>query len=186
MEAAYNLKAFLHYHRRMFMLMAMICLMVFIGLLLAMRQDFTWSGGFLLGAAAQLLKFRFLDIAVIQKIAIEKRDPAGVQLKAAFVTLLLFGAAAAAVLKLGYNVWAMALGIFLPRLILIADTYLRPNPFGDEPEPAETAAGKVPSREPEKPAAPQAQQEESSDNRQRETASRSPTPNNTAETHGNE
>ncbi len=132
-----------------------------------MRNDFSWSGGFCLGAAAQLLKFRFLDIAVIQRIAVEKRDPAGVQLKAAFVTLLLFGGAAAAVLKLGFNVWAMALGVFLPRLILIADTYLRPNPFADE--------------EVERQDSPVT---EGSDTARPESAPTQPTPGQSAERHG--
>ncbi len=171
MEEPYNLQAFLHYHRRMFLIMAMACLAVFAGLVVVMRQDFSWSGGFLLGAAAQLLKFRFLDIAVIQKIAIEKRDPAGVQLKAAFVTLVLFGGAAAAVLKMGFNVWAMALGVFLPRLVLIADTYLRPNPFENATGPAE-----APEEEPGRSAA----------SPQHGSDAIVPTPTNSAETHGNE
>ncbi len=89
-----------------------------------------WAGGFVAGAAAQLLKFAFLDVAIIKKIAAEKKDPATTQLKAMFVSLLLFGLAVAAVYSLGFNVWAMAAGIFMPRIILLADAYIRPNPFG--------------------------------------------------------
>lgn len=128
---------FLRYHRRMFHLMTGVCLAVPAALFALTRPDFSWAGGFAAGAAAQLLKFGFLDVAVVKKIAAEKKDPAATQLKAMFFSLVLFGLAVAAVYALGFNVWTMAAGIFLPRLILLADAYLRPNPFGN---PAEDAA----------------------------------------------
>lgn len=126
-----GMTAFLRYHKRMFTLMTGICLAVAAALLAIMRGAPEWPGGFALGAAAQLLKFGLLDVAVVRKIAAEKRDPAATQLKTMFLSLVLFGLAVFAVLTLGYNVWAMAAGIFLPRLLLLADAYIRPNPFGD-------------------------------------------------------
>ena len=130
MDAPDGMTDFLRYHRRMFALMAGVCLAVAATLAVAMWHDFAWAGGFIAGAAAQLLKFGLLDVAIIKKIAAEKKDPAATQLKAMFVSLLLFGLAVAAVYSLDFNVWAMAAGIFLPRIILLADAYIRPNPFG--------------------------------------------------------
>ncbi|MCD8138226.1 MAG: hypothetical protein LUE17_00330 [Planctomycetaceae bacterium] len=131
-----SMQDFIRYHRRMFGLMIGACLAVFAVLLAVMRQDTAWAGGFAVGAAAQLVKFGFLDIAVIKKIAAEKKDPAVTQLKAMLVSLALFGAAVVFVYTFALNVWTMAAGIFLPRLILLADAYIRPNPFGTGTEAA--------------------------------------------------
>ncbi|MCD8352337.1 MAG: hypothetical protein LUC93_17170 [Planctomycetaceae bacterium] len=131
-----SMQDFLRYHRRMFSLMIGVCLAVFVVLLAVMRHDMAWAGGFAAGAAAQLGKFGFLDVAVIKKIAAEKKDPAVTQLKAMFVSLALFGLAVVIVYTFGLNVWTMAAGIFLPRLILLADAYIRPNPFGNGTEDA--------------------------------------------------
>lgn len=140
MDVSESLREFTLYHRRMAAFQGMVCLALFAVLAALMRDDYSWWGGFAAGAAAQLLKFRFLDIAVIRKIAVEQKDAAATQLKAMVPSLALFGLAVFAVYSLRLNVFAMAAGIFLPRLILIADSYIRPNPFGKEgasPEAAE-------------------------------------------------
>lgn len=157
-DVSESLREFTIYHRRIAAVQAMICLGVFALLAALMREDYTWWGGFAAGAVAQLAKFRFLDIAVIRKIAVEQKDAAATQLKAMIPALVLFGLAVAVVYILRLNVFAMAAGIFLPRLILIADSYIRPNPFGNggaSPTTAEQAlpkddrpnAGDVPETE---------------------------------------
>jgi hypothetical protein len=132
MDAPDGMTDFLRYHRHMLALLTGICLAAAAALAVAMRPGFAWAGGFAAGAAAQLLKFAFIDVAVIKKIAAEKKNPAATQLKAMFVSLLLFGLAVVVVFSRGFNVWAMAAGIFLPRLVLLADARLRPNPFGKD------------------------------------------------------
>lgn len=139
MDAPDGMLQFVNYHRRMFGLMCGVCLAVAVILLAAMRPDWAYAGGFAAGAAAQLFKFGFLDIAAIRKIAVEKNAAATTQLKSMFLSLAVFGLAVIIVYTLRLNVWAMAAGIFLPRLILVADSYLRPDPFGTEE--AESEAG---------------------------------------------
>ncbi len=124
-----SLKEFLDYHRRMFSIAAAACLAVLAALLLIRPGDPALAGGFVAGAVARLVKFRFLDIAVVKKIALEKKDAATTQLKATAAWMGLFILAAAIVFLFGMNVWAMVAGIFLPPAILIADTYVRPDLF---------------------------------------------------------
>ncbi len=126
------MREFLQYHRRMFGLMCGVCLAVAVVLLAVMRLDWSWAGGFAVGATAQLFKFGFLDIAAIRKIAAEKDAAASTQLKSMFLSLVVFGLAVVVVYKLKLNVWSMAAGIFLPRIILLADAYIRPNLFKPE------------------------------------------------------
>jgi phosphate/sulfate permease len=78
------------------------------------------------------VKFGFVDAAVVRRLAEERKDAASVQLKATFFSLLLLGLAVAVAYAVGGNVWALAAGIFLPRAILVADAWLRPNPFPEE------------------------------------------------------
>lgn len=127
-----GLNAFLAYHRKMFGLFIAVAAGVTAGLAILKPDDLAWAGGFAVGSLAQLFKFGFIDVNVVKKIAVEKKDAAGTQLKTMFVTLAVFAVAVLAVHKLGLNVWAMAAGIFLPRILLIADTYIRPNPFDHE------------------------------------------------------
>ncbi|MCC8116242.1 MAG: hypothetical protein LIP18_03675, partial [Planctomycetes bacterium] len=129
MEPSSGMRLFLQYHRRMVVVMTVVSAAVWLVLRLAFR-DSGLSTGYLIGAAAQLLKFGIHHDAVVRKIAVEKKNAAATQLKTGAVTLLLFAAAALFVITNGLSVWAMAAGIFLPRLVLIADTYIRPNPFG--------------------------------------------------------
>lgn len=133
MDAPNSLNDFVVYHRRMFAVMTGACLAVLVIMMAARRGDWALAGGFAAGAAARLVKFRFLDIAVVRKIAIEKKDAAATQLKSMAVWLVLFGSAAAVTLSLNLNVWAMVAGIFLPPVLLVADTYLRPNLFSRTP-----------------------------------------------------
>lgn len=140
MDAFDSMKAFLAYHRHMFGL----CLAVAIGatvlLFLLRPDDPAWAGGFAIGSFAQLVKFGFIDINVIKKIAAERKNAPGIQLKAMFLSLAVFAVAVVASHSLKMNVWAMAAGIFLPRLILVADTYIRPDPFKHEPGPEDDGA----------------------------------------------
>ncbi len=123
------MREFLQYHRRMFVLMICVCLAATIGLGVSLRPDWSWAGGFAAGSAAQLFKFGFLDIAAVRKIAAEREAAASTQLKSMFLSLIVFGLAVVTVFKSQFNVWAMAAGIFLPRVILLIDAYVRPNPF---------------------------------------------------------
>lgn len=129
MHTPETMREFLTYHRRMFALMAVACLVVLLALVLAMPGDLSWAGGFAAGSVAQLFKFGVLDIAAIKKIASEQKGAATAQVKVMYLSLVVFALAVAVVYKLGLNVWSLAAGIFLPRLILVADTYIRPNPF---------------------------------------------------------
>lgn len=133
MEAASDsMRQFLAYHRRMLLLMGGVCLAISAALALAMRGHLDWAGGFAAGAAAQLLKFGWLDVAVVKKIAATREKAATTQLQSSFFSLLVFGAALFLVYKFDLYVWTFVAGVFLPRVILIADTYIRPNPFGAE------------------------------------------------------
>lgn len=125
-----GLDAFLAYHRKMFGLFIAAAAVVTVVLIILKRDDLAWAGGFAIGSLAQLFKFGFIDVNVVKKIAVEKKDAAGTQLKTMFLSLAVFAAAVLVVHKLKWNVWAMAAGIFLPRLLLLADAYVRPNPFG--------------------------------------------------------
>lgn len=129
MDEPDSLKEFLAYHRRMFAVMAAACLAVLAALAIARPGDPALAGGFAAGAAARLLKFRFLDIAVVRKIALEKKDAASTQLRTMAAWMGLFILAAAVVFLCRLNVWTMVAGIFLPPAILVADTCLRPNLF---------------------------------------------------------
>lgn len=125
-----GMQAFIAYHRRMLVLMAGVCLIAAVILAIGAHEDLSWAGGFTAGAGAQLLKFGLLDLAVIKRIAAIRDGAALTQLKSMFMSLVLFGCAVAVVYYLRLSVWAMAAGIFLPRLVLLADAYLRPDPFG--------------------------------------------------------
>lgn len=141
MDAPDSMREFLRYHRQMFTVMLAVCLAVAAALFVAMRPDYSRALGFAAGAAAQLLKFAILDVAVIRKIAVEKKDAAATQLKVMVLSLILFGAAVMLVHTMHGNIWAMAAGIFLPRIILLADTYIRPNPFGEASSGGTPASG---------------------------------------------
>ncbi len=146
MNAPEGLQEFLGYHRRMLAFMAGVCLAVAVLLLAILRNDPAWCGGFAAGAAAQLFKFGVLDIATIRRIAAADQGAALTQVRNMFLSLLVWGAAAALVLKMGWNVWAMAAGIFLPRIILLADARLRPNLFAP---PIDRAGEERPEQSPE-------------------------------------
>ncbi|MDR1521043.1 MAG: hypothetical protein LBU23_13020 [Planctomycetota bacterium] len=141
-----SLREFTAYHRQMAILMLGVCLGVDAALLLLLRPAHAWSAGFALGAGAQLAKFVWLDARTVLEIAGGGASPAKAQLKTMFISLLLFGLAAAAALGIGGDLWALAAGIFLPRLLLLADAWLRPNPFA---RPAAPAGGETPEGAPE-------------------------------------
>lgn len=134
MDGRDGMRQFLAYHRRMCVAMALACGVVLAGLLAAMRGDVSWALGFGIGAAAQMLKFGVIDVAVVKKLASGEKNAAAFQLKALGLSLAVLGLGVAAAVKLGGNVWSLAAGIFLPRMILVADTWIRPNPFAAERE----------------------------------------------------
>ncbi len=123
------MRRFLAYHRRMCAVLVLACGAVLAALLFAGRGGGPWASGFGFGAAAQLLKFGFIDVAAVRKMAAGGRGAALFSIKALALSLALLGLAALAALRLGGNVWALAAGIFLPRMILVADTWFRPDPF---------------------------------------------------------
>lgn len=129
MDAFDSMKAFLAYHRNMFGLCLVVAVVATVLLAIVRQDDLAWAGGFAIGSLAQLFKFGFIDVNVIKKIAVEQKNAPGIQLKAMFMSLAVFAVAVLVVHSLTMNVWAMAAGIFVPRLILIADTYIRPDPF---------------------------------------------------------
>lgn len=128
-DAPDSLKEFFAYHGRMFMIMAGACIAACAALVILRPSDPALAGGFAVGALARLAKFRFLDIIVVKKIAIGKKDAATTQLKVMVVWVGMFIVAAAVVFLCRLNVWGLVAGLFLPPAILIADTYLRPNLF---------------------------------------------------------
>lgn len=129
MDERDGMRDFLRYHRRMLFVMLLACASGLAGLAIGGPGDGSWAIGFGIGAAAQLVKFGFIDIAVVRRLAAGKTDAAAAQLKAMVCSLIMLGIAIVAVYNLGGNVWAVAAGIFLPRMILVADTWIRPDPF---------------------------------------------------------
>lgn len=132
------MERFLVYHRRMFLISLAISVAAAVALALVLPGDWARLGGFVVGAAAQLFKFGFFDVATIQKMAAQPDRAPGIQLRSTVLSLILFGAAVAVVFWCRFDVWTMAMGIFLPRLILLVDTYIRPNPFGGDPSRNQT------------------------------------------------
>lgn len=119
----------------MLIFMAVACMIVAIALLVISPGNPEWVGGFAAGALAQLFKSGVIDLGVIKKIAAEQKNAATAQVKGMYLFLLVLGCMAYIVFKLRLNPWAMLFGIVLPRAILVADAYIRPNPFGrSEPE----------------------------------------------------
>ncbi|MCL2000961.1 MAG: hypothetical protein FWG74_05965 [Planctomycetes bacterium] len=129
MDAPEGLRTFTKYHHRMLAIMTGACLGVTVILFALLRNDFAWCGGFAVGAAAQLFKFGVLDIAAIRRIAASSQGAAGIQMLTTLLSLAVFGLAGLCIWKADWNIWAMAAGIFVPRLILLADAYLRPELF---------------------------------------------------------
>lgn len=138
METPDGMRQFITYHRKMFALMGGICLAILV-VLGAVVRDNSLCAGFACGAAAQLIKFGFLDIASVRQLAAQREKAAAIQLKTSFLSLLVFGLALVPVYLYHFNIWAFAAGIFIPRIVLIADTYFRPNPFVSEDSAAEEA-----------------------------------------------
>lgn len=130
MDTSDSMNRFLAYHRRILGVMTGLSLAAAAFILAVTRPAFDWTGGFLAGSAAQLLKFAIIDVNIVKKIALLREKAATIQLKGSLLSLALFGLAVAVVFIFKLNVWAMAAGIFLPRIVLLADSYLRPNPFG--------------------------------------------------------
>lgn len=124
-----GLQAFLAYHRRMLFLLTGVCIVVAACLLAFIPSDRTWAAGFAVGAAAQMLKFGFLDVGVVRSIALNPESAPMQQLKSRYGTMVILAIAIIAALKFGLNVWALAAGVLLPRVMYLADAYLRPNVF---------------------------------------------------------
>jgi hypothetical protein len=121
------MRQFIRYHRSLLVVMAAACAG---GLAcLAVFGETQWWIGFGAGAAAQLFKFAFVDAAVVRRLAEGKTDVVAAQARGMIYSLIVFGIAVLAIYNFGGSVWAMAAGIFLPRVILIADTWLRPDLF---------------------------------------------------------
>ncbi len=113
----------------MLVLLTAVCAAAAVCLLVFVPGDWARFGGFVIGAAAQLLKFATLDVWLVKRMATDPDNAAMQQLKSRYGTLALLAIAVVVSLKFRFNVWALAAGIFLPRVILLADTYLRPNIF---------------------------------------------------------
>lgn len=129
MEESEGLQSFLAYHRRMLAVMFGACLVVTVLLIAFAPGEWAWIGGFATGAAAQLLKFGIVDISVVKQVALHPDSEPWQRVKARYGTLALLVLAVILTLKFKLNPWALAAGIFLPRVLLLADTYLRPNVF---------------------------------------------------------
>lgn len=129
MESSSGLREFLAYHRRMLALLTAVCATGAVCLLVFVPGDYARLGGFTLGAAGQLLKFATLDVWLVKRMATDPEKAAMQQLKSRYGALALLAVVLVVSLKFKFNVWALAAGIFLPRVILLADTYLRPNIF---------------------------------------------------------
>jgi hypothetical protein len=113
----------------MLIFMTAVCLVIAAAMFFLLPGQYGYLGGFVIGAAAQLIKFGFIDIGTIKRLAAQPDKAGKLQLRSTFLSLVLFGAAIALAFKLGMNIWAWAGGIFLPRLILLADAFVRPDPF---------------------------------------------------------
>lgn len=120
---------FLSYQKKMLRISIAVCVIAAVAIIFLLPGDFPRLWGFVAGAAAQLAKFGLLDVGTVQRIAADPEHAAKIQLRATLLSLLLFGLAIAIVFVCRLNVWMLALGIFLPRMLLIADTFFRPDPF---------------------------------------------------------
>lgn len=128
------MEEFLVYHKRMFLLTGIVTILAAVGIAIALPGDHARFWGFVIGAAAQLFKFGLLDVSTIKQMAASPDHAAKIQLRATLLGMAVFGVAVVLVFVLGFDVWTMAAGIFLPRIILLVDTFIRPNPFGDKTE----------------------------------------------------
>ncbi len=124
-----RMEQFLSYHRKMFVLTAILCGAVAVGIGVLLPGDWLRLLGFLVGAAAQLIKFGFLDVSTVKRMAAAPDQAAKLQLRATFLSLLIFCLALAVAFKFSLDIWMVAAGIFLPRIILIIDSFVRPDPF---------------------------------------------------------
>lgn len=136
-----GLKVFLAYHRRMMVFLTGVCAAVAVVLAVLVPGDFAIIGGFVTGAAAQLLKFGVLDVGVVRAMAVDAESAPMRQLKSRYGTMALLAVAIVVTLKFGFNVWALAAGVFLPRVIFLVDNLLRPNVFSGECPRPPSAAG---------------------------------------------
>lgn len=126
---------FLLYHKRIFILALVVSFVAAGALYFLLPGEPSYVCGFIVGAVAQLAKFGVLDVSTIRRIAADPGNAAKTQLRATVFSLVIFAAAVAVVIKFGLNVWTMAAGIFLPRIILLADTFIRPDPFAKAQDP---------------------------------------------------
>ena len=124
-----GMREFLAYHKRMSVIMTLLCLACAAALFIAVPGDFAWCGGFAIGAAAQLFVFKFLDVQVIKKTAESPDASKMASVKKMYLSMVIYAAAVLLIYKLHLNVWSFVLGMFAPKLMLIADMYLRPNVF---------------------------------------------------------
>ena len=123
------MEEFLLYHRRMFIIVLVVSGIAALSLFILLPGELSYGFGFLVGSAAQLIKFGFLDVSTIRTIAANPKDAPKAQLRAMVFTMIIFAVGIVIALRFRMNIWAMAAGVFLPRIVLLVDTFLRPDPF---------------------------------------------------------
>ena len=77
-----------------------------------------------------MAKFGILDVAVVKRMAKNREEGVLSQVKVRYLALVILAAAAALVYVLRLKIVAMAAGVLTPTVILVIDSLVRPNVFG--------------------------------------------------------
>lgn len=138
---------FIKYQRTIFYAMIIVCAAACAALFVMLPHDPQWGLGLALGSIAQLVKFKIVDVATVVKfsanIGMEQKHAAKWQFIGMIKTMVVLSIAfiVAYMYKPFINVWTLIAGILIPRLILVADGIIRPNPFGAKSVPSSAKPG---------------------------------------------
>ena len=135
----------MRYAKSIFTVMVLVAAAATVGIAILGPANPKWVYGFALGAAGQLLKFRVIDVPTVIRIGTAPENAVKTQLLSTFMGFAILGSVfLIAILWRGsmFQPWMTLGGVLLPRLVLVADGYFRPNLFAepgpDKPDPAAT------------------------------------------------
>ena len=134
-----SMEPFLRYQRQMILASLAVGVAATAGILLLDPAGpwyaHPYANGYLVGLTAALIALAAIDVPAILAIARGGANPARMYYVKMFKSLLVFGIALAAMLtrKEYFNAWSGLLGMVTPRLVLVADSILRPNLFPPPP-----------------------------------------------------
>lgn len=134
------MKEFLAYQRTILILIIVTTGAAVGSILITRPEHAAWAYGIAMGSAFGLIKFRLDVLAILRFAQTIDTDAAKPAIKNYFLGIALMGAALilAMAFKQHFNMWATAIGLIIPKAILIADGLLRP---GYTPGPRVSEAG---------------------------------------------